>query len=72
MTEAAKTLGVTNHALRRLIKSKILAATQVVPGAPFEIRASDLETDAVTAAIERKGRPCRITDRDTLPMFPVT
>ena len=69
MTEAAKTLGVTNHAIRRLIKTKILAANQVVPGAPFQIRASDLETDAVTAAIARKGRPCHIADRDTLPMF---
>ena len=72
MTEAAKTLGVTNHAIRRLIKTKILAANQVVPGAPFQIRASDLETDAVTAAIARKGRPCRIADQDTLPMFPGT
>jgi excisionase family DNA binding protein len=70
MTEAAKMLGVTNHTIRRLIKTKILAATQVVPGAPFQIRASDLETDAVTAAMARKGRPCRIADRDTLPMFP--
>ena len=72
MTEAAKTLGVTNHAIRRLIKTKILAANQVVPGAPFQIRASDLETDAVTAAIARKGRPCRIADQDTLPVFPGT
>jgi DNA invertase Pin-like site-specific DNA recombinase len=72
MTEAAKTLGVTNHAIRRLIKTKILAADQVVPGAPFQIRASDLETDAVTAAIARKGRPCRIVDPNTLPMFPGT
>ena len=72
MTEAAQTLGVTNHAIRRLIKIKILAANQVVPGAPFQIRASDLETEAVTAAMARKGRPCRIADRDTLPMFPDT
>jgi hypothetical protein len=72
MTEAAQTLGVTNHAIRRLIKIKILAANQVVPGAPFQIRASDLETDAVTVAMARKGRPCRIADQDTLPMFPGT
>ena len=69
MTEAANTLGVTNYAIRRLIKTKILAADQVVPGAPFQIRASDLETDAATAAIARKGRPCRIVDPNTLPMF---
>jgi len=72
MTEAAKVLGVTNHAIRRLIKTGILAATQVVPGAPFQIRASDLETDPVTAAMARKGRPCRTADPNTLPMFPDT
>jgi len=69
MTEAAKSLGVTNHTIRRLIKTKILAAAQVVPGAPYQIRASDLEADDVKAAIARKGRPCCITDQNTLPMF---
>lgn len=69
MSEAAKTLGVTNHAIRRLIKTKTLAAAQVMRGAPYQIRASDLETDAVKAAIARKGRPCRTVDQDTLPMF---
>ncbi|MDH3663916.1 MAG: recombinase family protein [Alphaproteobacteria bacterium] len=69
MTEAAKSLGVTSHTIRRLIKAKILAATQVVPRAPYQIRASDLETDAVKAAIARKGRPCRTFDQNTLPMF---
>ncbi len=69
MTEAAKSLDVTNHTIRRLIKAKILAATQAVPRAPYQIRASDLETDAVKAAIARKDRPCRAIDEDTLPMF---
>jgi excisionase family DNA binding protein len=69
MTEAAKKLGVTSHKIRRLIKSKTLATTQVVPGAPHQIRASDLETDGVKTAIARKGRPCRAVDHDTLPMF---
>jgi excisionase family DNA binding protein len=69
MTEAAKKLGVTSHRIRRLIKSKTLATTQVVPGAPHQIRASDLETDGVKTAIARKGRPCRAVDHDTLPMF---
>ena len=69
MTEAAKTLGVTNHVIRRLIKTEILAAVQVVPGAPYQIRVSDLEAETVKAAIARKGRPCRTIDRDTLPMF---
>lgn len=69
MLEAAKTLGVTNHTIRRLIKSNILPAIQVVPGAPYQIRTSDLATDAVKTAIARKGRPCRTVDADTLPMF---
>lgn len=69
MSEAAKALGVTNHAVRRLIKTNVLAAAQVVPGAPFQIRASDLAADAVKAAVARKGRPCRAPDENTLPMF---
>lgn len=69
MLEAAKTLGVTNHTIRRLIKTNILPAIQVVPGAPYQIRASDLAADAVKAAIARKDRPCRIIEQDTLPMF---
>jgi len=69
MTEAAKALGVTNHTIRRLIRTNVLLATQVVPGAPFQIRASDLTTDAVKVALARKGRPCRAADENTLPMF---
>lgn len=69
MTEAAKALGVTNHAIRRLIKSGILPAVQVVSGAPYQIRADDLASEAVRTAAARKGRPCRIIDTDTLPMF---
>jgi excisionase family DNA binding protein len=41
MSEAAKLLGVTNHAIRRLINERILPAQQVVPDAPYQIRASD-------------------------------
>jgi excisionase family DNA binding protein len=69
MTEAAKALGVTNHTLRRLIKTGILPAEQVVAGAPYQIRASDLASEPVKLAVARKGRPCRAADADTLPMF---
>lgn len=72
MTEAAAVLGVTNHRIRHLIKTKVLSAEQVVPGAPYQIRASDLSSAVVQAAITRKGRPCRIADADTLPMLPDT
>ena len=69
MTEAAKALGVTNHTIRRLIKTGVLPAVQVVPGAPYQIRADDLASEPVKTAMARKGRPCRATDADTLPMF---
>jgi excisionase family DNA binding protein len=42
MSEAAVKLGVSNHQIRRLIKQGILPAAQVVPDAPYQIRASDL------------------------------
>ncbi len=69
MTEAAKTLGVTNHSIRRLIKTGVLSAEQVVPGAPYQIRADDLNSMQVQSAVARKGRPCRLPDANTLPMF---
>src|SRR4051812_32415230 len=49
MTEAAARLGVTNHQIRSLIKERVLAAEQVVPGAPYQIRAADLDDARVTA-----------------------
>ena len=72
MSEAATRLSVTNHRIRRLIKVGVLAAEQVVPGAPYQIRAFDLQTTAVTAAIGRTGRPCRADLEHQLPMFPTT
>jgi excisionase family DNA binding protein len=60
MTEAAIKLGVTNHKIRRLIKDRVLVAEQVVPGAPYQIRAGDLDDERVTAVLGRKGRPCRV------------
>jgi excisionase family DNA binding protein len=69
MSEAATALHTTHHTIRKLIKAKILPAVQLVPGAPFQIKVSDLATDAVKAALARKGRPCRASDDSTLPMF---
>jgi excisionase family DNA binding protein len=69
MTEAAAALGVTNHRIRHLIKTNVLPAEQVVPGAPYQIRADDLASATVQAAVARKGRPCRTSDAGTLPMF---
>ncbi|MEO1464552.1 MAG: serine recombinase, partial [Pseudomonadota bacterium] len=72
MTEAAKELGVTNHVIRRLINDGILPAKRLVEGAPYQINADDLHTDAVQAAIKRKGHPCRAVSQDQLSMFPDT
>ncbi|MBV8800080.1 MAG: recombinase family protein [Alphaproteobacteria bacterium] len=72
MSEAAAKLGVTNHAIRRLIKGGILAAEQVVPGAPYQIRATDLQSDGVSAALARKGSPCRAGFANQMSMFPGT
>jgi hypothetical protein len=69
MRDAAKALGTTHHSVRRLIKAKILRALQLLPNAPWQIKVSDLSTDAVKNAIARKGRPCRVVDAGTLPMF---
>lgn len=72
MRDAAAALGVTAHTIRRLIKTDVLPAVQVVPGAPYQIRSSDLQSQAVSTAISRKRRPCRPESADPLPMFPDT
>jgi excisionase family DNA binding protein len=69
MTQAAKQLGVTNHTIRRLIKANVLSGVQVVPGAPYQIRAKDLELEPIRTAATQKSRPCHLVDADTLPMF---
>jgi excisionase family DNA binding protein len=69
MSEAATTLGVSRHRIRRLIKDGILTAEQVVRGAPYQIRASDLQNDRVTAAIARTAGPCRDIQENQLAMF---
>lgn len=70
MTEAAAKLGVTNHVIRRLIKDGILPAEQVVPGAPYQIRAANLEDDQIVAAIGRKGPPHQVDAANQISMFP--
>ena len=72
MSEVAAKFGVTNHRVRRLIAAGILAAEQVVPGAPYQIRAADLQNERVAKAIGRKGRPRHIDHENQIPMFPNT
>lgn len=72
MTEAANELGVTNHVIRKLIKDVILLANQVVDGAPYQRRTTNLHSDTVKTAVARKGRPCRAKIGDRISMFPNT
>jgi excisionase family DNA binding protein len=69
MAEAAMTLGVTSHRIRRLIKDGVLPSAQVVPGAPHQIRAADLHQERVAAAIGRTDRPRRALAESQLTMF---
>lgn len=69
MREAAAKLGVSHHQIRRLIKESALAAEQVVPGAPYQIRASDLNDERVASALARKGRPCRVIRENQTSIF---
>ncbi len=69
LTEAAKASNVTAHRIRSLIAAGILPAQQVVPGAPYQINASDLRDPGVTTAMRRKGRPCQSPPESQIPMF---
>ncbi|WP_221885737.1 helix-turn-helix domain-containing protein [Variovorax sp. MHTC-1] len=72
MSEAAATLGVNNHRIRRLIKDGLLPAEQVVPRAPYQIRASDLLDPKVTDAVGRTDRPCHADGEKQISMFSST
>ena len=69
MREAAQQCGVTSHRIRRLIETGVLPAEQVVPRAPYQILAKDLQNEGVVLAMGRKGRPCRIDAENQIPMF---
>ncbi|TSD82783.1 serine recombinase [Mycobacterium sp. KBS0706] len=69
MSEAAAAIGVTRHRIRRLIEDGILPAEQVVPDAPWQIRARDLHDERVATALKRADRPCRSDCKNQLAMF---
>jgi hypothetical protein len=69
LREAAAKLGVSHHQVRKLIKARILKSEQVVPDAPHQIRAVDLQSEQVTEALKRKGRPCRVCSENQISMF---
>ncbi|MFC7462380.1 recombinase family protein, partial [Hydrogenophaga defluvii] len=72
MSEAAAKLGVNNHRIRRLIKQGILYAEQVVPRAPYQIRASDLLDPRVIEAAARTLGPCQAVGENQMSMFSST
>ncbi len=58
MQEAASQLGISPSSVRKLVARKLLPARQVVATAPWQIRHSDLGSEAVQRAAEaiRSGR----------------
>ena len=69
MRDAAAKLGVSHHQIRKLIKAGVLASEQIMPDAPHQIRAADLVSERVVAALKRKGRPCRADSENQISMF---
>ena len=72
MSEAAAKLGVNNHRIRRLIKEGLPSAEQVVPRAPYQIRASDLLDQRVIDAVARTDRPCQVFSENQTSVFSST
>ena len=72
LRDAAAKLGVSHHQIRKLIKVGVLVSEQIMPDAPHQIRADDLASDQVVAALKRKGRPCRPDSKKQISMFPGT
>ena len=76
MSEAAAQLGVSHYAIRRLIKSGVLPARQVVEDAPWQIMADDLRRPEVQKALRarasRRRRPSRNSADERTPRLPGT
>jgi DNA invertase Pin-like site-specific DNA recombinase len=69
LRDAAAQLGVSHHQVRKLIKAGILNSEQIIPDAPHQIRAADLASEQVVAALKQKGRPCRVDSERQISMF---
>jgi len=69
LRDAAAKLGVTHHQVRKLIHAGVLVSRQIMPDAPHQIRAVDLTSEQVVAALKRKGRPCRADSEKQISMF---
>ncbi len=69
LRDAATKLSVSHHQVRKLVKAGIFSSEQIMPGAPHQIRAADIESEQVIAALKRKGRPCRVDPENQISMF---
>ena len=69
LRDAAAKLGVSHHQVRKLIKAGVLVSQQIIPDAPHQIRAADLASEQVVAALKQKGRPCRVDSENQISMF---
>nr|BDT37406.1 recombinase family protein [Myxococcus sp. MH1] len=74
MRDAAAALGVPNQAIRKLIQCGLLPAKQVMPDAPWQIRAEDLRATHVLETVHKRRRsprgaskPRRRVKRSTTP-----
>ena len=66
LDQAAGRLGVSVTVVRRLIHSKTIPATQVVPGAPWQIPVAAVESPEVL----QTARDIKNRHRPSLPQFP--
>jgi DNA invertase Pin-like site-specific DNA recombinase len=72
LEEASDSLGVSHKIVRRLIDSKVITATQVVPWAPWEIPAESIQSEQVRREVAAVKRGSRIEEKRgeaELPMF---
>jgi DNA invertase Pin-like site-specific DNA recombinase len=72
LEEASESLEVSHKIVRRLIDSKVITATQVVPLAPWEIPAESIQSELVLRAVAAVKRGSRIKEgreEAELPMF---
>ena len=72
LEETSERLGVSHKVVRRLIESGKIAATQVVPCAPWEISAKAIECEEVLREVDnvkRRVRVARVLPAADLPMF---
>jgi hypothetical protein len=69
LRDAAAKLGVSSHQVRKLIEAGVLVSEQIMPDAPHQIRAADLDSEQVADALKRKGGPCRGNSENQISMF---